>query len=171
MTYMNKSIKKYHDIQVNVIVTFENSPQEFFDICPTILNPKYCWTKNEYNLTVEETFNGYYNPEKSVISEICELLRDLNSNIEDVIKLSLCYRIPDYVDTNTYEDKVKSGYDFIMRTNSKYCFQPDQRDEFEDDLMKTFGLGRKVKSFIELYGEYPILNNSFIDCNSTLYSN
>ena len=39
------------------------------------------------------------------------------------------------------------GFDFIMRTNSKYYFQPDQMDAFETDIVQTFKTSKKVRSF------------------------
>ena len=41
------------------------------------------------------------------------------------------------------------GYGFIHRTNSKYYFQPDQRDAFETDIMETFKSSRKVRNFFD----------------------
>ena len=45
------------------------------------------------------------------------------------------------------------GYGFIMRTNSKYYFQPDQRDAFETDIMETFKTSKKVRSFEDSVSE------------------
>ena len=44
------------------------------------------------------------------------------------------------------------GYGFIHRTNSKYYFQPDQRDAFETDIMETFKSSKKVRSFEDSIG-------------------
>ncbi len=45
------------------------------------------------------------------------------------------------------------GYGFIHRTNSKYYFQPDQRDAFETDIMETFKTSKKVRSFEDSVSE------------------
>jgi hypothetical protein len=65
-----------------------------------------------------------------------------------LLKISLCYTLPE---NKSKKDCVwwDDEFDFTGRTNSKYYFQPDQRDMFEDDIVQTFGISEKVRTYLE----------------------
>jgi hypothetical protein len=76
----------------------------------------------------------------------------LKKDTDKLVKISLCYEPPEHLKlyTNSIKDDFNNGYDFIFRTNSQYYFQPDQRDEFEEDIVKTFDISKKVTPYKEL---------------------
>ena len=49
------------------------------------------------------------------------------------------------------KDLDELGYGFINRTQSKYYFQPDQRDVFETDIMSSFNSSSKVRNLFESF--------------------
>ena len=147
-----QKINLIHELSVNVIVTYEDedSKQECFDFIVEIFNPKYKYTLIKRVNYLE--YNGLYSPEKDVLSQIINLLKDLKKDTDKLVKISLCYEPPEHLKlyTNSIKDDFNNGYDFIYRTNSQYYFQPDQRDEFEEDIVKTFDISKKVTPYKEL---------------------
>ena len=150
---MGKIIKLFREVSVNVILTFEydvpedirnimveycGGSQQMYDLDILVLKPKFRSSKVQNGWS----FCGEYSPEKHVIGQV---LNDLNpEELKPYLwKISLCYTLPEN------KSKKDDEFSFIGRTNSKYYFQPDQRDMFEDDIVQTFGISEEVRPFSE----------------------
>ena len=107
-------------VPVNVIATFEEEEQAWFDTNLAI-HPKDTQSEKEYD---------------AVSQVIVDLQTSGERDMDHLVKLSLAYTI----------DKI-DGFEFIHRTNSKYYFQPNQTDKFEEKLKKDFGVASKTKRF------------------------
>ena len=69
--------------------------------------------------------------EKKIVSMAISYLQQ---DCEDLVKLSLCYSAP-ILETFQNEKEVEDGgFGYIVRSNGKYYFQPDQRDEITMEL-------------------------------------
>ena len=42
------------------------------------------------------------------------------------------------------DELIESGYGFILRTNSKYIFNPEQRDELENQIVEELNICKKL---------------------------
>ena len=150
---MKKIVEPFREVSVNVILTFEydvpedirnimveycGGSQQMYDLDILVLKPKFRSSKVQNDWS----FCGEYSPEKHVIGQV---LNDLNpEELKPYLwKISLCYTLPEN------KSKKDDEFSFIGRTNSKYYFQPDQRDMFEDDIVQTFGISEKVRPFSE----------------------
>ena len=150
---MGKIIKLFREVSVNVILTFEydvpedirnimveycGGSQQMYDLDILVLKPKFRSSKVQNDWS----FCGEYSPEKHVIGQV---LNDLNpEELKPYLwKISLCYTLPEN------KSKKDDEFSFIGRTNSKYCFRPDNRDMFEDDIVQTFGISEEVRPFSE----------------------
>ena len=150
---MGKIIKLFREVSVNVILTFEydvpedirnimveycGGSQQMYDLDILVLKPKFRSSKVQNGWS----FCGEYSPEKHVIGQV---LNDLNpEELKPYLwKISLCYTLPEN------KSKKDDEFSFIGRTNSKYCFRPDNRDMFEDDIVQTFGISEEVRPFSE----------------------
>ena len=155
---MGKIIKLFREVSVNVILTFEHDvpedirnimveycggSQQMYDLDILVLKPKFRSSKVQNGWS----FCGEYSPEKHVIGQV---LNDLSPEELKpyLLKISMCYTLPE---NKSKKDCVwwENEFDFIGRTNSKYYFQPDQRDMFEDDIVQTFGISEKVRPYSE----------------------
>jgi hypothetical protein len=114
-----------------------------------------------YDLPPTMMFNGKYSPEKHVLEQVISRIYPLN-RLPQLLKISLWYKNIGEIYPSVYENRdpenekdrlemdreiYELGFDFIMRTNSKYYFQPDQMDAFETDIVETFKTSKKVRSF------------------------
>ena len=68
----------------------------------------------------------------------------LEQNTDDLVKLSLAYTLDDL---KSDEDVKENGFGFINRTNSKYYFQPDQRDELVQLICEELDIATKTLSY------------------------
>ena len=156
---MGKIIKPFREVSVNVILTFEHDVpedirnimveycggnQQMYDLDVLVMSQKFRELKKVQN---EWSICEKYSPEKHVIGQV---LNDLSPEELKpyLLKISMCYTLPENKskkDCVWWEDE----FDFIGRTNSKYYFQPDQRDMFEDDIVQTFGISEKVRPHSE----------------------
>ena len=152
---MGRKVELFREVSVNVILTFEhrNVPedirnimvencggsQQMYDLDILVLKPKFRTSKVQNGWS----FCGEYSPEKHVIGQV---LNDLSpEELKPYLwKISLCYTLPE---NKSKKDCVwwENEFSFIGRTNSKYCFRPDNRDMFEDDIVQTFGISEKVR--------------------------
>ena len=156
---MGKIIKLFREVSVNVILTFEydvpedirnimveycGGSQQMYDLDVLVLSQKFRELKKVQN---EWSICEKYSPEKHVIGQV---LNDLSpEELKPYLwKISLCYTLPE---NKSKKDCVwwENEFDFIGRTNSKYCFRPDNRDMFEDDIVQTFGISEEVRPFSE----------------------
>ena len=150
---MGKIIKLFREVSVNVILTFEHDvpedirnimveycggSQQMYDLDVLVLKPKF----RSSNVQNEWSICEKYSPEKHVIGQV---LNDLSpEELKPYLwKISLCYTLPEN------KSKKDDEFSFIGRTNSKYCFRPDNRDMFEDDIVQTFGISEEVRPFSE----------------------
>ncbi len=107
-------------VGVNVIVTYLTDPQEFFD-CGVLIKP------------INDSINEQYSVEKDILIQI---INHINGDKEQLVKLSMCF----YTPFKNREELIKSGYGFILRTNSKYYFLPSERDNFEDEIVNSLNI-------------------------------
>ena len=150
---MGKIIKLFREVSVNVILTFEHDvpedirnimveycggSQQMYDLDVLVLKPKF----RSSNVQNEWSICEKYSPEKHVLEQV---LNDLSpEELKPYLhKISLCYTLP------KNKSKKDDEFSFIGRTNSKYCFRPDNRDMFEDDIVQTFGISEEVRPFSE----------------------
>jgi hypothetical protein len=117
MTNENDSI----EVKTEVIATYEYAPQEFFEITQSF--PRDLIGQDD--LVQERHLVG-----------ICNSLD--KEKRKTLVKLSLCVLDWGNEDVSLLMDKS------ISKTNGKYYFQPDQRDEFEDFLVKQTGAGSET---------------------------
>ena len=152
------------DIDVNVITTYDNDyDQQTWDITVEVFKPQ---KRSIPMIPNKFKINGIYSPEKHVLGQV---INDIQPETvkPHLLKISLYYNTMGEVLPSVYENRdVKNpndlleiekemdelGYGFITRTNSKYYFQPDQRDAFETDIMETFKTSKKVRSYEDSLG-------------------
>ena len=116
MTMTKEQEQKMMILTTNVIMTFEDNTQKFFDHRTNIVNDKRL---SEYGL------------EKMLINQIVHH----SDNLKKIVKLSLCV----YSENNSNEvmnnNKISS---IFKRTNGKYLFEPDLRCELVSQLCKEY---------------------------------
>ena len=151
---MGRKVELFREVSVNVILTFEydvpenirnimveycGGSQQMYDLDVLVLSQKFRELKKVQN---EWSICEKYSPEKHVIGQV---LNDLSpEELKPYLwKISLCYTLPEN------KSKKDDEFSFIGRTNSKYCFRPDNRDMFEDDIVQTFGISEEVRPFSE----------------------
>ena len=61
-------------------------------------------------------------------------ISNLQQDCEDLVKLSLCYSAPILETFQSKKELEDNGFGYIVRSNGKYYFQPDQRDEITREL-------------------------------------
>jgi len=125
MTYNNLKERK---VSVNVIATYENQEQEWFD---TTIDIK----------PINKTIDQQLSVERKVLKSV---IRCLEQDTDDLVKLSLAYTLDDL---KSDEDVIENGFGFINRTNSKYYFQPDQRGEFVQMICEEMNIANKTQSY------------------------
>jgi len=155
---------------LDVITTYDNEyDQQIWNMYVKVI-------KNEFRSKIEPyvlpptmkivekgVFGGLYSPEKHILGQVICDIRPKN-RLPHLLKISLAYMNLEEICPSLYENRdLKNkkerlevekeldelGYGFIHRTNSKYYFQPDQRDAFETDIMETFKSSRKVRNFFD----------------------
>jgi len=159
---------------LNVITTYDTKyEQQIWDMYVQVIKNEFRTKIDPYYLPptmkiVEKgVFGGLYSPEKHILGQVISDISPLN-RLPQLCKISLWYKNMGEIYPSVYEnrdpenEKDRSeidreldelGYGFIMRTNSKYYFQPDQRDAFETDIMETFKTSKKVRSFEDSVSE------------------
>jgi hypothetical protein len=115
-----------HDLDVSVIVTFENQVDQvcWFIKDGWIYNPRF--SKYIKRTTPNHSYNGKYLPQKHIMERIYNHLVEKGHDVTDVMKISLSYKSPDYVKRDTTKELWESGYGYMMKYH-QYTFQPDQR--------------------------------------------
>ncbi len=124
---MENNIKE-RQVSVNVIATYENQEQEWFDTS-IVIKP--------INKTIEQQLSV----EKKVLKQVIACLENDKS---ELVKLSLAYTLDGM---KSDKDLIENGFGFITRTNSKYYFQPDQRGEFVQMLCEELNIADKTLSY------------------------
>ena len=122
---------------VNVIVTFEEEEQLVGYV------------------DVRVKFNLYpLNRELDCVEQVVSTLLERNSQFRNVfkrdysrlVKLSLAYQVP-HDEFYTADDNTGPRWQFTKRVNSKYYFQPNQRDLIEDLLVQNFEVAFNTAEF------------------------
>ena len=159
---------------LNVITTYDTKyEQQIWDMYVQVIKNEFRTKIDPYYLPptmkiVEKgVFGGLYSPEKHILGQVISDISPLN-RLPQLCKISLWYKNMGEIYPSVYENRDPEnekdrleidreldelGYGFIMRTNSKYYFQPDQRDAFETDIMETFKTSKKVRSFEDSVSE------------------
>ena len=159
---------------LNVITTYDTKyEQQIWDMYVQVIKNEFRTKIDPYYLPptmkiVEKgVFGGLYSPEKHILGQVISDISPLN-RLPQLCKISLWYKNIGEIYPSVYENRDPEnekdrleidrkldelGYGFIMRTNSKYFFQPDQRDAFETDIMETFKTSKKVRSFEDSVSE------------------
>ena len=159
---------------LNVITTYDTKyEQQIWDMYVQVIKNEFRTKIDPYYLPptmkiVEKgVFGGLYSPEKHILGQVISYIEPLN-RLPQLCKISLWYKNIGEIYPSVYENRDPEnekdrleidreldelGYGFIMRTNSKYYFQPDQRDAFETDIMETFKTSKKVRSFEDSVSE------------------
>ena len=159
---------------LNVITTYDTKyEQQIWDMYVQVIKNEFRTKIDPYYLPptmkiVEKgVFGGLYSPEKHILGQVISDISPLN-RLPQLCKISLWYKNMGEIYPSVYENRDgknekdrlevdreldELGYGFIMRTNSKYYFQPDQRDAFETDIMETFKTSKKVRSFEDSVSE------------------
>ena len=159
---------------LNVITTYDTKyEQQIWDMYVQVIKNEFRTKIDPYYLPptmkiVEKgVFGGLYSPEKHILGQVISDISPLN-RLPQLCKISLWYKNIGEIYPSVYENRDPEnekdrleidrkldelGYGFIMRTNSKYYFQPDQRDAFETDIMETFKTSKKVRSFEDSVSE------------------
>ena len=114
-------------ISIDVIATYETEDQEFF----------------EFNLNLERFFDDTETIDRFGLEGFVlkEVIKRLKGNRANLIKLSLA------AETNT--KRAWNLVSFLERTNGKYYFQPNQRDEFEESLCERYLIASETEDFYE----------------------
>ena len=121
------SKKDFSLVGVSIIATFEEEEQLF-----GYLNVIVDWDKEPLN---RELF---------VLDQVVNSLNAEGKTLRDLdylVKISLSYDIKEDADLD-------SRWSFIMRSMSKYYFQPDQSDLIEDVIKKCNGVAGKTKPVV-----------------------
>ena len=153
---------------LNVITTYDTKyEQQIWDMYVQVIKNEFRSKLDPYDLPPTMKFNGQYSPEKHILGQVISDISPLN-RLPQLCKISLWYKNMGEIYPSVYENRDPEnekdrleidreldelGYGFIMRTNSKYYFQPDQRDAFETDIMETFKTSKKVRSFEDSVSE------------------
>ena len=123
------------EISINVIATFENDPQEIFD----------------FNINLErlvEEKSELPQQEWQLLKEIVIDLLDMEGDISQLVKLSLCF----YCNEEEIE-KYPCIYQSIYENNGKYYFQPNQKGKVETKLCQEFPTLACETANFEMEGE------------------
>jgi hypothetical protein len=158
-------------VLLNVITTYDTKyEQQIWDMYVKVVKNEFRSELDNIHFWIPQTmvFNGRYCPEKHILGQVISDISPLN-RLPQLCKISLWYKNMGEICPSAYEnnrdpenekDRLEIdrkldelGFGFIMRTHSKYYFQPDQRDAFETDIMETFKTSKKVRSFKDSVGE------------------
>ena len=116
----NFKVGKNNVLCVNVISSYLTQEQEWFD-CLIDVTP------------INQTIENQLEVEKEILKQIIPFLKN---DTDELLKLSLCYKTP----FKSKEELIKSGYGFMLRTNSKYFFTPEYREEFIDSIVEELDI-------------------------------
>ena len=145
--YENINQEKYKevkpiDIDINVIATYENEPQEIFDVTIEQLHPNQICS-----ITTEHRILG------SIIKNLKE---ESDRDLDYLVKISLGYmdfyvdgELQSFKDSDSRDEFLKSInlLETIDRCNSKYYFQPNQRDIVSNYLVDLFDVSRLTSDY------------------------
>tara|TARA_R110001592_G_scaffold164243_1_gene398294 strand:- start:744 stop:1199 length:456 start_codon:yes stop_codon:yes gene_type:complete len=113
-------------VNVDCIITFQGKEQEFLNF-------------DRYIQPINKSVNNQLIVEESILTSV---IAKIEGSTDDLIKISLCLSNPELGGSD--EEITSMGFGFLCRTNGKYYFQPDQRDELEERLVRTLGISSKT---------------------------
>ena len=141
-----------HTFNTHVIATFER---------PVNKSTSYNSQQLTFSLNIsldlaDRTQFGNFNREWDALAQVVKFLRESSpefttvvgddgseeSGLDYLVKIDLAYTIPE---KNVYGVKTNKAFDFMSRSNSKYYFQPDQRDDVVADIVKLLGVASKTQ--------------------------
>ena len=141
-----------HTFNTHVIATFER---------PVNKSTSYNSQQLTFSLNIsldlaDRTQFGNFNREWDALAQVVKFLRESSpefttvvgddgseeSGLDYLVKIDLAYTIPE---KNVYGIETNKAFDFMSRSNSKYYFQPDQRDDVVADIVKLLGVASKTQ--------------------------
>ena len=142
-----------HTFNTHAIVTFERPVNK-----STSYNSKQLTFSMNISLDLaDRTQFGNFNREWEALAQVIKFLRysssefttvlgddgSEESGLDYLVKIDLAYTIPD----KFKGFKTNKAFDFMSRSNSKYYFQPDQRDDVVADIVKLLGVASKTQPY------------------------
>lgn len=115
-------MKTIAQLAVNVILTFEDEPQEFMNVVVNVPNIPTLREQDFWDVEVdvlEQIINAYMAEAGPV------------DHLETLVKISLCYTTPP-----SHEATLQRMLKVLIRNNAKYYFQPNQISEAEERLQR-----------------------------------
>ena len=141
-----------HTFNTHVIATFER---------PVNKSTSYNSQQLTFSLNIsldlaDRTQFGNFNREWDALAQVVKFLRESSpefttgvgddgseeSGLDYLVKIDLAYTTPE---KNVYGVETNKAFDFMSRSNSKYYFQPDQRDDVVADIVKLLGVASKTQ--------------------------
>lgn len=120
-----------HTVPVNVILSFQEGPQAFYDA-----EVKIPLIDGLGESQLEDV-------EVDVVCQILEQYPDHSENLDQLVKISLCYSRDPAHPSRAYH----AALNHLVRNNAKYFFQPNQRDAIESRIAATAGVAARTKAF------------------------
>ena len=113
-------------VGVDVILTFENSPQRFYqtEVIVDVANTDFDATE---------------------IDVVAQILDDASCDMSDLVKISLCYE-PVSIAEPSRDRRMDELLEHLNRFSAKYYFQPDQRDPHEQAIVDALGVASRTTS-------------------------
>ena len=148
-----------HTFNTHVIATFERPVNK-----STSYNSKQLTFSMNISLDLaDRTQFGNFNREWEALAQVIKFLRysssefttvvgddgSEESGLDYLVKIDLAYTTPE---KNVYGVETNKAFDFMSRSNSKYYFQPDQRDDVVADIVKLLGVASKTQPHGSLEG-------------------
>ena len=142
--------------KVNVIASFDNNAfheprtprgyQVFFDTEVTF-SPQ------------NKTYNSQLKTEYHILKQVITTLSNFITNEEEMSYLSVISLHYYDVTNEMFEDNCG----FILRSSSKYYFQPDQRDLLEETVCKEMGISNKTENYKDYVERIESIQNKIQD--------
>lgn len=112
------------EVGIEVILTFDDDPQEFYDVQVRI---------DALSKDLEAT----------EIDVVAQILDASSRDLSTLVKISLCY------DSSCLKDDIAldAVVDHLCRFSAKYYFQPNQRDDYEQAIVDALGIASRTREF------------------------
>jgi len=111
-------------IEVDVILTFDDGPQAFYD--------------TEVIADIATT-----DLDATEIDVVSQILDDARRDLSDLVKISLCFNTAPVQDPQRQERRM-ALIDHLCRFSAKWYFQPDQRDPHEQAIVDALGIASRT---------------------------
>jgi hypothetical protein len=131
-------MKTIGTLAVQAILTFDTEGQDLINtqvLVPTVLTLRMEELTDVEVDVVEQVLRNY--------AEETEARGEARNNLDQLVKVSLCYTTPPSADTG-----LQRAFRFLIRNDAKYYFQPNQRSFVESALMERIPyLATKTAAF------------------------